>query len=394
MNGESKVSGDICQLIYPNIKPVNVAREIKVGIVKSSVLPRKLKKAIYFRTDYRFDRIVIDSIAMKYGASAEGYPGEDDDDERFLLGSTVCDNSALETPQCQYLKKAWEVLRKNRVSRKKIFAIYLLGTDDGEENDQRFVVLAKEKVYFRWETRKLEAVDYQDIFFDEDGLRCKELIPGLPGEGDGYLVKYSFDSRFVAFAKEILLLKAMYLDGIEETHPAGGLPDDKKNTYFDFLVEAAAGARKLNAMRLLRLEYLAREFYIDVEAIENGLKRVLPGKKYDTKLANRFHAIYRDVTSEEILYVFFQELLDFITDDSGAEENEKLYSLIKKIAGDSFVRSYCGYLKANREADRLLRFAFERVDCPELNLKASYRLQRYDNALRLNTLKTGVEIYV
>lgn len=393
MSQEKIVSNEERPLLYPSIKQVNIGREIRMEIVKNGILPKTAKDAIYFRVDYRFDRTVIDSLALKYSASADNYPTDSgEEQEHFLLGSTACEDSASDMPSCPYLRKVWEVLQKGRVSRKKVIAIYLLGLDDKEDNEQKFIALAKDKFYLRWETLKLQHVDYQDVSFDDNGIRSKRLIPGLEGENDGYLLARSLDERFLRFAQEIHLLKAMILSGIDVTHPMLVLSKDKRLQYFKFLVTAAAGARNLNARRLLYLEYLAREFRISAEELKRELKSALRGKMSDHSMANSFSALEQKVIPVELFYVFYQDLLDVSTSDTGEAEWEKLHSLVKKSAGDTFVRDYCHFLRARREAERYLGLALRNVKYPELRLEAMYRLQRYSNALKLQTLKTGVKI--
>ena len=153
----------------------------------------------------------------------------------------------------------------------------------------------------------------------------------------------------------------------------------------------AACAGKMNVHRLLRLEYLAQEFLISADDIEKGIKKNAGGKLTDSILAKDFYAIETNIVTEEVRYCFYQELLDFTTDDTGGAERDKIRSLIEKSAGELFVKKYCAYLVSCRAADCFLEEALLQTKY-EMNLKESYRLQRYDNALRLQNLEIGVMI--
>ena len=392
MGTEKKVPrGQACPLIYPSIKEINALREIKVDIVKNDILPQFAEKAIYFCPDYRFEKIVMDGIAHKYNATVETYPA-DEDEEHFLLGSTACEESASQLTSCPYMQKAWQVLQQAKISRKKIFAIYLLGLNESEENGQKFIARTKDKIYMRWNTKKLESAAYQAVIFTSEGIRSQQLIAGLEGENDGYLLRFDFAEAFVKFAQEIHLLKMTHLSGIEETHPARGLADEKRLKYIAFLTEAAAGSGKLNARRLLHLEYVAREFRIASSVLKKHVSAAGKRRMPDNKLAKAFWSIDSSVLPEELRYVFYQEVLACITADSGEMEREKLYHLVKQAAGDSFVAAYREFLNRRRLAESSLCAALQYVRCPELNLRALYRLQRYNAALELQHLKIGVTI--
>lgn len=104
-------------LIYPSIKMVNKYRECKIDIVKNDVLPRSVNEAIYFRIGYRFESVVVDCLAEKYSARIDDY-SYDVNDEHFILGSTECEKSVTEL-NCRYMEKAWAILVKKGISKKK-----------------------------------------------------------------------------------------------------------------------------------------------------------------------------------------------------------------------------------------------------------------------------------
>lgn len=379
-------------LIYPSIKLINAEREIRMDIVKNDILPRTAGQAIYFRIDYRFEKTVADCLAVKYKADIENYP-EDDGEEHFIIGSTACDQSVSKL-ECPYMKKVWDILKKNKINRKKIISIYLLELDNSEGNGQKFIVLAADRIYLRWATKKMEEVKYTDVIFNNEGIKSRNLIDGLQGENDGYLIRYYFDDKFIEFAREIMLLHKASITGINETHPVSHLTYEKKSRYLAFLINIAASSGNLTARKLLKLEYLAREFGISAEEIVKTLKSALKGGIKDNRLGNTVSAIVSEVTPEEIRYVFYQEILEFTTSVSGESEREKLHQLLSKqtYAGEKFVKHYREFLKYRWAAETSLQNALLETAYPQINLPDIYRLQYYNNALMLQFLSIGVDI--
>lgn len=377
-------------LIYPSIKMVNKYRECKIDIVKNDVLPRSVNEAIYFRIGYRFESVVIDCLAEKYSAKIDDY-SYDANDEHFIVGSTECGKSVTEL-NCRYMEKAWAILVKKGISKKKVIGIYLLNLDESDENAQKFIALTTDKVYIRWQTKKLEEYTYNDLIFDSDGIKLKSLIPGLVGENNGYIVDYSFDKRFLSFSKEIILLQRAVISGINDTHPASKLNLEKKSKYLSFLIMIAASSKNLTAKKLLKLEYLAREFGIEADQIIKKLRLALKGGIKDNKLPNEVASIVADIP-EEIRFVFYEESLEFIVSNTGEIENSKLHQILSKqtYAGESFVKYFCEFLKLYKISHEYLENSFLLASYPNINLPEMYRLQNYNNALMLQILLIGVD---
>lgn len=381
-------------LIYPSIKLINKDKEIKMDLVKNDVLPSSIGEAIYFRVEYRLEKTTIDCLAEKYSAKIEDY-AEDFNDEHFLIGSTVCKKSITDL-DCKYMAKVWDILRINKIKLNTIFGIYLLNMDESEDNSQKFIALAMDKVYIRWQTKKLEEFLYTDLIFDKDGIKSRYLIVGLAGENRGYVVDYCFDEQFLFFANEIMLLKTAVMDGINETHPVSILPLEKKKKYLSFLINISASTKNLTAKKLLKLEYLAREFGIDAEEIVKNLKTALKGGIKDNRLSNLIASIVAEVLPEEIRYVFYQEALEFTVSEKGKVEREKLHQIISRnsYAGESFVRYYCDFLRLDKEAQACLQHSFLQTEYPVINLQDLYRLQKYNHALTMQILSIGVKYNV
>ena len=131
---------DIFEEFVPSIKIFDDEKPTEINLGKSVVVrdiipPVNDIGGFYFPTDFCMKKAVIDSVAKKYHADAENYPEENPDEEHFLIGFSACASVKRKKLNCPYMRKFNRRLEKSSaLSRKKIFAIYLLGADDSGEN--------------------------------------------------------------------------------------------------------------------------------------------------------------------------------------------------------------------------------------------------------------------
>ena len=392
-----EISKKNCSLRYPSIKSIDVEFEKRIDLVKNDILPRKIEEVIFFDVEYRMGKTVVDSIASKYSGSMQDY-SDDESDEHFLIGMSACEegyNSLI----CPCLQKVWETLKKEKISRKNIMGIYLLDMDRSEENYQKFIVLTKENIIYRWSTNKVEYIEYNRVIFTEDGLLDKSLIDGVDVENGRLVIRHYIDEQFYMFANELVILKCAVISDIGVLHPIGILPVEKRNEYLSFLVNAANAPLKIDAEKILKLEYLAKELGVSNQQFNKDLKDAMKGKIKDGQLGKKLSYIVLEVVPEEIRYVFYQEVLNLIINDGGEVLYDKLYKLLEKdsYAGKEFCKAYSEYVSNNRAACKnmvavLASLNNMKIGNVALNIPMLFRKQKYDNEMNIQLLSIGVKM--
>ena len=146
---------------YPTIKNEgeNGAIEHRITLPVRDIIVPGLSETVYFPLNFCLEDIVIDTVAQKYQADIDDYP-LDSDDEHFLIGTQACRKDCKRL-DCTYMKKM--LVRINAAANldvSDIFAIYLLGLDDSNENRQKFLLMTKTKLYLLHDTQAIENYGY------------------------------------------------------------------------------------------------------------------------------------------------------------------------------------------------------------------------------------------
>lgn len=363
-------------LILPAIK--DDASEVKLDIIKSDIMAIPGREAIYFPRDFRFNNIIIDSIARKYSSD---YPSSDSDDERYIVGLTNC--KGARDIACSYLKKVFKIIDgKKEENLDEIIAIYLFDTDDGEENHQKFLILTKKRIYIRYRSNRLERFEYSDIVFKESG------IESIFGES---IVNYEIDDSFAEFVQEWLMLLDNPVNIIDSSHPFAGKNLEYRYRYAELMVDAAAADGYLTVDNYLRLEYIAREFRISPEAILEYFYNAAHGGIKDNKLSGVYSNFVINGLNEEYRNVFFFDLLGFIARIRKIDARRKAVSILsrKEYLGSECVEKYIEYIKSQHNANEQLRnslHALKELRNQSLSWYNIYKLGSYSNSIGLKML--------
>lgn len=373
-------------LIYPSIKDDSL--ESKVDVVKTDILPLSVNNATYFSSDWRFENVVIDCLANKYRGKIEDYPTSDDDADKFAIGITAS-KQLIKQSTCTYIAKMVEIIhRDNRINEKNIIGFHLYDIDRGEDNSQKFILLTKKKIFIRFNTKLVEEYDFDELIFCENSIQKKGSIESI----DDSVVDYAMDVDFINYIEDIKSLHIARIEGINETHPVVTLSLEKKERYLSFLVDLAITEGRVEVFKLLKLEFLSREFKITTKFLVKCICKSAKSNLSDSRISGVFSDILRNVLHEEQRYIFYQEILELILNDVGDISKLKIVQLLRnrKYAGEQFVNSYIEFLRNRNKANNALKSAITAVDCPVINYGNIYKYLRYNSALDLQFLKIGV----
>ena len=291
-------------LIYPSIKDDSL--ESKVDVVKTDILPLSINNATYFSSDWRFENVVIDCLANKYRGKIEDYPTSDDDADRFAIGITAS-KQLIKQSTCTYIAKMVEIIhRDNRINEKNIIGFHLYDIDRGEDNSQKFILLTKKKIFIRFNTKLVEEYDFDELIFCENSIQKKGSIESI----DDSVVDYAMDVDFINYIEDIKSLHIARIEGINETHPVVTLSLEKKERYLSFLVDLAITEGRVEVFKLLKLEFLSREFKITTKFLVNCICKSAKSNLSDSRISGVFSDILRNVLHEEQRYIFYQEILE------------------------------------------------------------------------------------
>ena len=382
------VDKDNNSLLYPSIKDEQT--EWAVPIIKNDIIYIADEHATinYFSPDWRFNSNVINCIATKYLGKIDDYPDQDDaSSERFLIGADAC--KIGKTVSGSYLNKAFQILAKDkRIKSSSVIAIHLLDICNSEENAQKFLLLTKEKVYVRYNTKLLEEYDYEQIIFTPDGVQLKDQIE----EVDGLVANYPLADDFIRFAQEYKLLRSTLLQDVNEMHPATSLSYDDRVKYLDFLIDVAVGDKKITADKLLRLEFLARSFRIESSRFVNRIEKAAKNIIRDQVISKVFTDILLNVLNAELRVVFYQDLLEITINKDGDFERSKLVELLRnrKFAGEEFVREYIDFIKYRDRAERALQKSILSITDSCVTAVNVFPMQKFNSDLNLKLLEIGV----
>ena len=399
-------SEDAEAIRYPSIKNEGEpeAQEHKITLKTTDIEIPGIQETTYFPLNFCLEDIVIDSIAKKYAAAAENYP-MGDDTEHFLIGTTAC-RSDRKKINCPYMRKANDkIAAAEGIDFSDMFAIYLFELDGSNENRQKLLVMTKNRLYVMYNTQAFESFSYRSIRFVPEGIELKEF-----GEDFSQMhLSYTFDERFLNFAREFMLLRTTTLADVRERHPFSSATDDKnipdmiadmkivtdetdpkpviakRNAYMRFLVDTAAAEGRLDAQTVLKLCYMAREFRISADSMTSWLIHAAGGgiKKNKlhqelTKIWGSFHFKYK--------FAFVQDLLEIGTDSNGNFRREELLKILRRsqFGVEKFVDRYLAYVSERRAAEKKLQVAWQEV--PALHFKHSVRAQNYANRMNLQLI--------
>lgn len=377
-------------LRYPGIKDEET--EYKVPIVKNDIIfiADEHSAINYFSNDWRFDNNIIDCVASKYSGKVDDYPETDDESsERFLIGVEAIKGGR--SISCPYLKKAFEVLDKDkRIRRSSIIAIHLLNICKREENSQKFLLLTKDKVYVRYNTNRLEEYDYDDVVFLPSGVVAKSQLTDI----EGFIVDYPICRDFQDFVQEYQLLRSTMLQDVDEIHPVMELTYENKIKYLYFLIDVSVNDGKITAEKLLRLEFLARAFKIESDKF---VKQIVKSAKTKTKkqsISKIFTDILLNVLTAELRFVFYQDILELTVNMEGETDNPDLQRLMKdrKYAGSEFIRQYTDFIKYRKRAEKELTNSILEISNSCVRGANIFPMQKFNSSLNLKLLEIGVMI--
>ena len=401
---------DAAAIRYPSIKNEEYPSERQVTLVTRDINIPGLQETLYFPLDFCLEDIVIDSVAKKYSTGIEFYSGLGDDEEHFLLGTAQC-QKGRKFLNCPYMKKVNEKIdAAKNFDTSDLFAIYLLGLDNSNDNRQKFLAMTKKKIYISHNTQAIENYSYKNVRFTPDGIELKSFGESVSQN----LLDYYFDERFLNFVHEFMLLRCATLVDARERHPFANVFDEKfnpdmvadmkinvaeveplpaiekRNSYLKFLVDTAAAEGYLEARTIMRLCYLAREFGVSADSVRSWLKlaanKGIPKNKLQTELTKILSFI-----GVKYKFVFIKDVLEAGTDSQGVFHRADLLKILKRpqFGVEKFVENYLEFIKKSRAAEYELQNAFQNVNPQEICFKNLVRAQSYSNRLNLQLVSMG-----
>ncbi|MBQ9478933.1 MAG: hypothetical protein IJU71_05190 [Selenomonadaceae bacterium] len=383
-----------------SVEPIDTADMIYPELGEDEIVVPKIRKNIllhatethYFPLDFRMRNVVIDSIARKYDQTIDQYPDPDDNDERLLIGPSAC--RQRHRLDCPYMRKVDERLSESDVAEENIAAIHLLGADDSEYNRQKFLIVAKDGIYFRDQTNRIDHYDYADIRFTFDGI---ELLPETNFERAGdFVLRYPLDEKFMTFAQEFLLLRLTTISIAGERHPFADAALKFRKEYLSSIVDTAAAEGKLDVETLIRIEYLARELRISAIELETYLHAAGERGFDNQSFRKNFNRLIADMPREHEKFVLFQDLLEAAIGIDDSVRRKPAVDAIKRAAGEKFVANYIDHIKQRRQAETSLYRSIQALDYKTLSpaFSNAWRMLRlaqlYNNDINLKLMDVGV----
>lgn len=396
-------------LRYPTIKNEgeDTAQECRITVPVRDIIVPGISEAVFFPLNFCLEDVVIDGVARKYAAGIENYHA-DADEEHFLIGAEACRKS--KTLNCRCMKKALARITAEKNIDSAGVSIYLLSTDNSNDNRQQFLLMTKTKLYLLHDAQELKSYDYNAIRFTSGGIELKKICDSIGQK----LLAYPFDERFLNFACEFMLMRCTTLADVRERHPFANIVDDKtapdfvadmgmnvaeadfrpairkRCAYMKFLVDTAAAEGYLEAKNVMRLCYMAREFRIPADYMRSWLKQALLGGIRKKELLTEFSRTLTFIGLRH-KFVFVQDLLEVGTDAAGIFHRQELLDILKRpqFGLEKFVTQYFAFVVKRNETLHELRKVFRSVDNRDIFFKNSVRAQNYND--RLNLQLTAME---
>lgn len=373
-------------LIYPSLK--NGCKVL--GDVRADIMDSFGVAACGFTVEERFSGPILDMLAYKYKASLDDYP-ENDNDEHLLLGPAAC-AEALKSAAGAGLARIEDFLfgGRSKLSRKKIWAIYVLGIDNSDENRQQFLLFTPDGIWLRDDSLAMNFYRLNAIRFREDGISLREDETGI--------LEWEFDPRFIRYVEEVCLLRSQPVRNIPTRHPfcdelartgeAGA--GRKAGRYMKLLCMAACSGGILNVETLLRLERMAETFHLRQDVFYSLLAEVFRNSPKPNLILAALNEALGELAlmPAEVLYTDILEVCAGHADDSGA-----LVGMLSrdKFAGRDFVNNCLQYFKHELEAEKHLGrcFAAAKGRAPE----ALVAQRQHSGAINLYLMKNNTKIY-
>lgn len=401
-------------LKYPSIKSLSgeSPEEVQLDVVTRDIYPPETFETLYFPLDFCTRRIVINFISKKYQADDKNYFDNGGDEERFLIGYDSCKETVRDDLECPYMKKFNQRLSKfKNISPKEIFAIYLLELDDSDYNNQKFLFLTRTEICLFYATKELERYSYKEVRFTPDGIELKQPAQDVEEK----LLEWEFNEKFLNFVHEFMLLRATTLADVRTRHPLADLRDDvnapdmmtdisstvnlvateneirppysKRHAYLKFLVNAATAEGWLDAVTMLRLAYMAREFHVPADELQSWLKDAYSGELLKKKLQTTFAEVLKTI-GEKNKFALIQDAIEIATDSNGNFHRAELLKIFKRsqFGVEKFAENYLSYVKQRKAAAKDLQMALQCMDKQFLHIKSAVRMQHYGDALNLQLI--------
>lgn len=378
-------------ILYPMLQE----NEECLKSAKNETVPLRHDEHKSFPLEFRFLDIVIDSLARKYneGEEALPYPEADEDGERFLIGPKAVRTFVQDKGcPCPYMTKAFAAMEEQKIPHVPI-AICLLDANDSEINRQEFLALAKNGIYLRKSTLKLEFYPYDELYVGLDRLTSinstsseQNILDDLPSE------------TFRKFLQEIMLLRRTTLLSLYERHPLAVTSLDAREKYIDFLTDAAAAEGKLGVRGLIYLEYLTRNFHVSADKLAKCLEEAYEGGIKENEIHKRLTELLTQVIPSEDHYVFFMDIMELLVGENGEITRPKLLKVLKRkngiAGGEKFVNNFMETVKLRRQEELYMKKALQTLSFVQHRIgdEHIHLWQNYRHELSLKLLDIGVKI--
>lgn len=305
--------------------------ELRLGPIRNDILDFSFRKPAVFSGAYRKSPALLDLLARKYSDS--GVAWVDIGGERFVAGPTACARS-LKNPSDPQMEKVAAFLRgQSSAPGVPVYAIYLLGIDESDENRQAFLLLGQNGLLLRDNTLASCFSPLETAEFSEEGLVLKN---------EGLRLDWAFDERFLEYVKEIYALKFTWPQAAPIRHPfmdlAGRLDGSDSGAVaacIDLFIDLAASRLRLE--NLLLLENLVALFRLPETYLLARLEASASKNFSKNDLVQRLNTAL-NLAGQQYREIFFLFLIEFCGDLGGAACRVLLDILRRdKFAGREFV---------------------------------------------------------
>lgn len=322
--------------------------ERRLEPIRNDTLDFSFKKPVVFSGEYRKKTALFDLLAKKYASNTQGWI--DRDGERFVAGPSACAMN-LKNPADPQMEKAAAFL--NRFTTRSlgaVYAIYLLGIDESDENRQAFLLLGESGILLRDGALDLYECLWEEAEFSEDGLVLNNA---------DFSLDWTFDGRFLEYVKEIYALKFTWPEAVPIRHPFMDLAMklEKGDTgavqaCIDFFIDLSAAS--LDLRNLLLLENFVALFRLSESGFLAKLCESASKKLSKNDLVQRLNIVLNLAGPQyrELLFLF---ILEFCGDSSNSRCRDMLDILRRdKFADREFVDAALRFHASQKETQTAL----------------------------------------